>query len=172
VRQKSEENVMQRIYKGCLVLLAISAVAVAGRNFAQENKGISDGLSAVPDSGQNAKADKESASARSADNYMNSMDSHAEKTAHAAEGKTPKSQVATFDSPPTPAPRSLADILWIATLAGFGILVSMSALGYVWWSRGQHALAGRGVVLALKPDQSHNPETADRQDNTPQRRAA
>jgi hypothetical protein len=171
--------VTQKLYKGCLLLLAISAVAVAGRDFAQENRGMPDGLYTVPNSARNAKADKESASARSADDYMNSLDSHgeqfhrdAEKTAHASEGKTPKSQVATYDSPPAPAPRSLADRLWIAVLAGLGILVSLTAIGYVWWSRSQHVLAGRGVVLALKPEQPHKPETAAKQDKTPQRRAA
>jgi hypothetical protein len=170
----SEDKVIRELCKGVVVLLAFSPLATASRGLALESK---DGLYTAPDSEQNAHANQESTSARSAQSYMDSLDHQAQRSQPAAEkatpvseGKTPQDVAAGNNPPATFSP--LSEQAWIALLAGMGILVSLAAAGFVWWSRTERVRADRSVLLTLRPDSPAEQDTHRQEDQSSQRRAA
>ena len=146
--------------KGIFVLLAISALAAAGHGFAQEDNGSSDGLYTVPDSGASATAAQESTANRAAQSYLNSLDPQGEKYRHDLEKAEAihKARVAANKanylaggngSNASPWRPHLSERIWIAIWAGVGLVVSLAAGGYLWWSRLQTSRGNSTVLLTL-----------------------
>ena len=169
--------------KFVLVVLAIPALAVASRGFAQQSSGPSDGLYALPDAGRSAGTAQESAGDRSAQSYLSSLDPRgeqfkrdlekAEETQKAvASAKRLKYLVEEGDTTGPLETLGLSERTWIALLAGLGLLVSLAAGGYVWWSRMQSSRASAAVLLAIKPEPAAKPDSPAEHDKTTKRRAA
>ena len=170
-------------WKGVFVLLAILAPVIAGHGFAQENNGSPDGLYAVPDAGESASSVNDSTSERSAESYLNSLDSQgqqfkrnmekAEATAKAAaSAKRLRYLVAGGDSNWSAWRPNLSEQNWIATLGGVGAILSLVTGGYVWWSRAQYAKANRAVLLAMKREPAAKADGTEQHGKPSTRRAA
>lgn len=171
-------------WNGVYVLLAISALALSGYGFAQENKGSPDGLYAIPDAGENADAAKESTANRSAQSYLSSLDAQGEKYKHdMAEAEALNKAMVASKKAKYLAERSggfdwsawrphLSERAWIAIWAGLGILVSAAAGGYLWWSRVQNSKSNSAVLLAVTREPATRPDGTGKQDKPAKRRAA
>jgi hypothetical protein len=170
----------KRIY---FFFLAISAMAIACRSFAQENNGSPDGLYAVPVVGQPAATAPESTNDRSAKSYLNSLDPQAQRfqrdmeAVDAADKKAKaawklKALTDGNDSFGTGWNLNLSEQSWIAILVGAGLVGSLAAAGYVWWSRSRLSQATRDDFLALRRQAAAPPADAEKHDKTPRRRAA
>ncbi len=168
--------------KGLFVLLAISALATASQAFAQHRNGSADGLYAVPDAGASASTVPESASKRATESYLSSLDSQgdrfqrdlekAEAERKAASAKRPRDLAAAGSSGGPVWTLSPSQRLWIPIWAGVGLLVSLLAVGYVWWSRTRYSRINRAVLLAVKREPAAGPDLAEKQDQPSTRRAA
>jgi len=173
--------VIRHPWKGISVLLTLSALVIASHGFAQQNNNPPEGLYAPPDSGQSTA--QESASNRSAESYLNSLDPEGERYQRdlakaeaarqaAASIRTLNDAAADSDSHSAPARLGLAQPAWIAILVGSGLLVSLAAVGYVWWSRIRFSRANAAVLLTIKPASAAKPDSVETDDKTPKRRAA
>ena len=134
------------------VLLAASALAVAGYGSAQEGNGFSDGIYAAPDAGQSPSAGLAAAGRPSG--------SSGPMIYEAAGGRV--------DSAAWKPNR--AEPLWIGILAGVGILVSLAGVGLIWRSR-TRASARDAVILAVPREPAAAPDRLDEQ-AAPSRRCA
>lgn len=165
--------------KGFFLLLAISALAIASQGFAQQgNNSSPDGLYALPD----PDIAQKSPSNRSAQSYLSELDPQAARFKNdmekaevarqaAASAKRLKYQAAG-GSILSSWTSSISERTWIEILAGGGLLVSLAAGGYVWWTRIQSSKASRAILLAVKWEPTVKPGSTAKQDKTPVRRAA
>ncbi len=170
-------------WKDISILLAISALAIASRGFAQQSNGSTDSLQPLPDSGRGASTARESVSDVTAKSYLSALDPEGDRykrdlekaesaRRQAASTQTLKDLTAGGDSNWTPSRLGRAERVWIAILAGGGFLVSLAAAGYVWWSRTRLSGANAPVLLAAGPVAAGKLDLAEEQDETPKRRAA
>ena len=143
-------------------------LAIAGHGFAQESNafvrasnGSPDGLYAIPDATETAGTVQDSTSNRAAQSYLRSLDPQGERFQRdlekaesmrkaAASAKRLKYLAAGGDSDWSLRKPSLSERAWTAILAGVGLLVSLAAAGYVWWSRSEHSRTNAAVLLAVK----------------------
>jgi hypothetical protein len=141
-------------WMGVLVVPAILALVTGGRDFAQESNGSPDGLYAVPGTTQ------ESASNRSAQSYLSTLDPQGEQFNRdlekanvvrkaADDARRLKRQAAGGGSQWAASTQILSERAWIAILVGAGLLASLTAAGYVWWSRTQYS-RNNPVLLAMR----------------------
>ena len=166
------------------VLLAILALATASHGFAQQsNFASSDGLYAMPDASQSANFTRESTGNRSTQSHMGELDPQEERfkldrkkaeaaRQEAASAKRLKYMTAGGESVASSSTLSTSERTWIAILAGGGILVSLAAGGYIWWSRTQSSRANLAILLPVKRKPAAKPVSTEKQDNTTERRAA
>ena len=169
--------------------LTIWALAVVGRGFAQQNNGSPDGLYTVPDVGETAGATRESTANRAARSYLNSMDPQSEKYRRDVE-KTearhrtalPRTGISVKEANSSAAgggagesaltPR-LSERAWLTILlAGVGLLVSLAAGGYAWWSRLQRSKTNGIVLLALPRGPAAKHRHTEKQGRPSKHRAA
>jgi len=158
------------------VFLAITALAIASRGFAQQSNGSPDGLYTLPDAGRSTSSAQQLTSDRSAQSFLGALDPRderfkrdlekAEATRQAiASTKRLRYLAANGDSVSSSWTPGLAERTWIAILAVGGILLSLTAGGYVWWSR---ALSTRNHAILLNV----KPEPTAKQNTPHERRAA
>ncbi len=164
-------------------MLAILALAVAGHGFAQEKNGSPDGLYAVPDAGESGDATQDTTANRSTQSYLNALDAQSEKfkreleraeaahkaTVAAAKAKNMAEQADSAWSVWRP---QFSESAWIAIWAGVGLLVSLTAGGFVWWSRIQNSKADATVLLAVTREPAAKPGSIGKPAKPPRRRAA
>ena len=187
---------IRKSWKAILSLLAIPALSVAGRSLAQESccyvqqsNGSSDGLYVMPDAGASASASAssvpEATGKLTAQYYLNSLDTQGEqfqrdlekaeaKRVVAASVTRPRELAAAGDSPnSTVWTPNAAERVWIPIGAGIGLLVSLLAGGYVWWSRTRFSRTERAVIFAVKRQPAAEAGRAEKQpDEASKRRAA
>jgi len=151
-----------KICKYIMVLLAFTAPVITVRSYAQQSNGSPDGLYVVPDTDLAARNKQESTAHRAAETYLNSLDTAGQRMQREADQaeavnkaiaarKKAHRPVASEGPGWLAAPRNIVERAWFVVLASLGLLISLAATGFLWWSRSQRATGPVAMLMPMKP---------------------